>query len=656
MVKSDNRFRFWVGAGFIQFLVLILYRSVFSAEYVWDDSLFFIDSTVLRQPDNFFATILEPIIATTSYFRPAVMGSFVVEFQLFGVSSSISHAVNLAFHLCNVTLVALMAWRLIAPGSVVAALLATAFYALHPSIIESVAWVSGRFDVLVTFFTLLAMVATVYLKRGYRLIVIPGCFFLAACSKEMAISFPIVWCLLLWLREFPSLPLYLGVISVLRTRWLEALLILVAGVAYLALRIHFIPNVFHLDQNVVTPFFSLDRWFLVFNTLFFYVQLAVFPFSDISPIHPLITYIDVPNLMVGGGLALILVYCLVRIVVLPARDWLLFILLGTIALSPVLNIIPLTIAGNIGHDRFLAMPLSLWALAIGLLLSRALSIPAEVNKVIRPGVVTISMVWILAAVLNLNLTVPLWNSNLSLWSWAYARFPEPELVRTNLLSGLMTKGLYPQARKLVEDVRVNVKTPLGDMYEVQESILYIRTGESERALDILERLETNIGIPPHIRFVVSGRKLEEGFLGNNSGVRIWLYRGLYGALSEAHLSLRHFERALDYADIALFYQHTYPPLMLLKAMAELGKGDIEAGKAQFLASKAAIAPWTKEEPAMILGKFLEGFCITPEGGGQMQDTDALQLAAADNESSPAAVAQICADPEAFVAELNSLPY
>ena len=602
---------FWASCLVLELLVLFLYRSVFHAEYVWDDAALFVDSTGLRHPEHLLTAILEPIISSTTYFRPAVLASFVLEFKLFGISPVVSHVVNLCIQFANIALMALLGYRLLSPRSTIAAIAAVAFFSLHSSTIEPVAWVAGRFDEMVTLFILMGMVLALYLERPWRWVSVPLCFFLAASSKEMAVTFPVVWFALAWWRGCPEQPLRTAVARVLREHWLEAALILVAGMAYMALRVAYIPDVYHDDASYDDG--SLfDRWCLVANTLYFYAHHIAYPFDDISPIHPISDYISVKSLVLGGSLALLLIYLLLRSLFLPFSGSRIFLLLGFLSLLPVLNILPLTIAGNIGHDRFLLMPLVFFALSVGSSIDQALNVQWENASLIKVALGILALGWSVLAVANINLTVPLWKSNLTLWTWAYARYPFNGYIQGNLLAALTDSGKTKQANQLIAEVRSRPPLMVPDLFYIDEAMLKSRQGNPKGALKLLKWLDKHQVNAPHRVFLRNGYKLSDAYLGRNSGVETWKYRAIYGAMAEAYLGIWDFNKASLYADYGLFYQKDYPPILLLKSVAEIGKGDLEAGRNYFLEAKRNIVPWGKNDPDDLVRAFVSQYCAGAE--------------------------------------------
>jgi tetratricopeptide (TPR) repeat protein len=95
--------------------------------------------------------------AHSATWHPLTGLSHMLDIQLFDMNPHEQHAVNLLLHICNTVLVFLLLDRTTKrrwPSGIVAAL-----FALHPTHVESVAWISERKDVLSTFFGLLSLLA-----------------------------------------------------------------------------------------------------------------------------------------------------------------------------------------------------------------------------------------------------------------------------------------------------------------------------------------------------------------------------------------------------------------------------------------------------------------------------------------------------------------
>ena len=86
---------------------------------------------------------------------PLTTLSYLVDSALFGLSARAFHLTNLLLHLANTVLCFGVLRRL--TGALWPSALAAALFAWHPLHVEPVAWVSGRKDLVCTFFSLLVL-------------------------------------------------------------------------------------------------------------------------------------------------------------------------------------------------------------------------------------------------------------------------------------------------------------------------------------------------------------------------------------------------------------------------------------------------------------------------------------------------------------------
>ena len=131
---------------------------------------------------------------------PATYISYMADITLFGPGMGPHHLVNVALHTLNAfllyaLLLALLPRTADAPGgtravaSAALALLAMAFWALHPQRVEAVAWIAGRKELLCALFTLLGLHC--WLRPGRRwTLAATLCCALACMSKPTAMCFP----------------------------------------------------------------------------------------------------------------------------------------------------------------------------------------------------------------------------------------------------------------------------------------------------------------------------------------------------------------------------------------------------------------------------------------------------------------------------------
>lgn len=123
------------------------------------------------------------------YFRPILTLSFYLDSRIWGMSVQGYHFFNYLFHLFNASLVYFIALQLIRPAknNRFYAGMAMLIFGLHPLTCESVAWVSGRSDVLGTFFFLAAL-AFYFTKSSLRYVLVPGVLLMGLLSKENALA------------------------------------------------------------------------------------------------------------------------------------------------------------------------------------------------------------------------------------------------------------------------------------------------------------------------------------------------------------------------------------------------------------------------------------------------------------------------------------
>ncbi len=129
--------------------------------------------------------------------HPLTVASHMFDVQLFGLNPAGHHLTSLLLHLANVLLLFAVLRRM--TGSPWRSAAVAALFAIHPTHVESVAWIAERKDLLCGFFWMLTLAA--YLRyasapaAGRYLLVVAG---LAASlmAKPMAVSLPAVLLLL----------------------------------------------------------------------------------------------------------------------------------------------------------------------------------------------------------------------------------------------------------------------------------------------------------------------------------------------------------------------------------------------------------------------------------------------------------------------------
>lgn len=412
----------------------LLYWPTVSHAFVWDDLTFVKALWPLREPVSWWTAVQQPFPITPGYFRPLGVLALTVQFGLAGRDPALFHLTSLILHLLNTVLVGWLA-RLAWPERRRASVFALAIYGLHPALLEGVAFASSQFDLWVTLGLLLALVVEGQVKPPLiRAAVIGGLFVTAALFKEMAVVLVVV--LPLW--QLSRDGSWAAWRSHLRERAPTYAALLLAGVIYLGLRVSALSSLLPSSSSQIPTGDVLQHLLLIARSLVEYLLVIVWPFGTLTPIH----YSTLPILTTDGLAWLSFLVALVVIAGLvmwvrraPRSGWLAAAAL--LSLLPVLNIVPLNLAGGaFVAERFLVFPLALLAAAIsGPLL-------AAVQRARRQvGVVTIGL-WIIAAIITLVLVGSKWTDGLSLWTWASERAPQSSIAWSGLANEYNDRGDY----------------------------------------------------------------------------------------------------------------------------------------------------------------------------------------------------------------------
>lgn len=162
----------------------------------WDDDILVTGNRALHEA-GWRGLLLFFAQAPNAVYIPLTMCSYWVEYQCSALNPVVYHATNVWLHGVNVLLVYGLLY--LAGRNLWGAFWGALFFALHPLRVETVAWVTGRKDVLYGAFYLSALMAwLVYLqsKRWRWWFVSLGFFFLSLLAKGAAVTLPIVLVLL----------------------------------------------------------------------------------------------------------------------------------------------------------------------------------------------------------------------------------------------------------------------------------------------------------------------------------------------------------------------------------------------------------------------------------------------------------------------------
>lgn len=400
-----------VVAAVLLALALAVLGPAVKTPWLWDDQTLIVESPVLDHPEalpraltrDFWAISANP--RALGMYRPLVTASYFADRALFGRSPVGPHAVNLALHLAAAALLALLARRL--GATPLEALLGAALFGFHPVVVEAIANVASRCDLLATMFVLASFLA---LRR-------PGPGGLVAAALLLALG------LLSKESAFVALPLALGLewwASGFRVDWRRWLQVAVAlgtvTAAGLLLRGVVLGGAVRLAEG--------EGWQPLLSGasgVLRYAARAVWPWP-LVPYQPATQTSLWPIAALGAAAALAGLTWRRHPHVLLAVGWFL------VATAPVTGWLPVKV-------RFSGLLLYLPLTGLALLTARSLGTMRPVVQWAIPGAF---------AAMSLAL-VPMWSSAEALWGANVEAFPTLAAPRLNLANALANERRSDEA-------------------------------------------------------------------------------------------------------------------------------------------------------------------------------------------------------------------
>lgn len=426
-----------------------------ASAFVWDDLVCLRDQPWMLQADAWRTFFVHDFCGVTNYFRPVAAALFVSQMRLFEANPAPMHLVSLALHLLNCILV----WRValaLSPasrmGNKLLPCLSVLLYALHPALIEPIAWISAQTELTVTLFMLLGLLANASIRgTTSRAAAVSICFLLAACCKESAVAFPLLVALCDWTQLAPAgRSAIANVRTLLRQHWQTYLGMVLAGTLYLVLRHAQLGYVLQTHAADTLP--SLTRIQEVCYLYLTYWRLMVWPMVGIGPVHLVddatLASLSATSLLIDTGAVGIALYAAIACWKRTAGGRL--VAGATVLLLPVLHLLPVTFDESLYHDRYLMAPLAFALAALPQLLAKVLA-GVRVRALVLGAATT---VWVACAIANIHVTLPLWSDNISLWRWALRSSPQSISARENLFAGYVMRddpATPAFARSLVDD-------------------------------------------------------------------------------------------------------------------------------------------------------------------------------------------------------------
>jgi hypothetical protein len=187
----------WAMATLAALVGAVFYPVVHFGFVNWDDYAYVVNNGYVSNGLSWNGVRWALTTTYNANYLPLTWLSHMLDWQMFGRWAGGHHLVSVLWHGLNT--LALFGFLRAATGKSARSFWVAALFAVHPLHVESVAWISERKDVLVTFFWFIGLTAyTRYARKPsvarYALVV--GAFLLGLLCKPMILTFPFVLLLL----------------------------------------------------------------------------------------------------------------------------------------------------------------------------------------------------------------------------------------------------------------------------------------------------------------------------------------------------------------------------------------------------------------------------------------------------------------------------
>jgi protein O-mannosyl-transferase len=401
-------------------MVVLTFLPGLRAEFLnWDDQTHLTENQSVQTFDvkaMFTQTVQKIYIPLTSL-------SFAVERRLFGSGPFVHHLDNLLLHLANTVLIYFLVQRLGATMSV--AFWAALLFGVHPMRVESVVWVTERKDLLYTFFYLLALHQYWSYLAHRRLSsygASMGFGILSLLAKPMALSLPLVLCLLDWFRG--------------RSFDRRAIVDKIPFLAFV-IPITWITYALHARNPIADALEAVLIWTYTFN---FYIWKFLWP-ATLVPVYHIPEPVGLNNPAYLCSF-LFFIALIVVTVHFRSRRWWVFAV-GYYAVS-IFFLMRFDAAKdiNVVADRFMYLPSLGFCILFGLGIEKVLDWCAKKKKEYRLEAFAIFCTVILIVCFKSIDQIRVWNNTNSLWTYVIKHNPTEFLAYNDRAVDYIQRGFY----------------------------------------------------------------------------------------------------------------------------------------------------------------------------------------------------------------------
>ena len=162
MVKTSKVHHHLISLIIIFAVTFGIYWNSLQGDFIWDDKdLILNHQHYLGDWKSLYSAFTEPFFGKSSTYRPLLIVSFIFDYHLWWLNPFGFHYTNVLLHAFNGVLVYLLIAYIFSNYRL--AFFTGLLFVAHPIQSEAVAWISGRNDIILTFFSLLVLLVYVRL-------------------------------------------------------------------------------------------------------------------------------------------------------------------------------------------------------------------------------------------------------------------------------------------------------------------------------------------------------------------------------------------------------------------------------------------------------------------------------------------------------------
>ncbi len=405
--------RSYIAAGLISIIVLLVFYPTLSATVVDLDDTEFILYLNNSKDSISFKALLFPT-PPVKYYRPLLILSYIIDCKIWQMEYSGYHLTNIVIHLFNVLIFYIIALKIFQNHKERTAIsfFAALLFAVNPLTCESVAWISGRSDLLGTFFSLLAFLTyQSKLKSRYLLLIL--FVFMGLLSKENALAIiPVIIVVDFTINRSSRNCMRPFIISILLALPLSIYLyIRLAGFGASNVPVEIASSLVSITNDPAFDFLFLLKIPAIIS---FYIKKLIIP-------YPLNLIINDINFALYSILSILFIAVFCVFIIKKMYRQVILVILIIISFSPAILVAITNIAWSLYAERYLYLSITVWAVFVS-----ELFFYLALEKFIQYRGAIIALMVMIVVVLSVtclhrNLV---WQDKVALWEDTYKKNPD----------------------------------------------------------------------------------------------------------------------------------------------------------------------------------------------------------------------------------------